>query len=214
MFPFSPFLISLNIPSNTTCTYRALVGTDMNKSYEYDNDFAWALIPSHDGMVESYSAGFDLSSECANYGQKLISLNHDSITKDTLALDTIMGWYDVPPTLTLTASSNAVTPNGRVTLTWSSVNANAVLSSNFGATGVSGSVSVTVPYATVFYISVSGRAGSVYKQVTINTSSGAGYYASMINRKTGAVMMTIPTGTYPMGSPTDVGKPDEAIFDI
>lgn len=82
MFTLSPFLIGLNFPTHTACRYNALIGIDPESPEHYQNDYSWALIPPHDGMVESYSAEFDLSQECATYQKSEISLNHGALLSD------------------------------------------------------------------------------------------------------------------------------------
>ncbi len=67
---------------------------------------------------------------------------------------------DTPaPTVTLTATPATITEGANTTLEWSSTNAVSVKSSNFGATGVNGSVSVSPVVTTTYTITVSGPGG-------------------------------------------------------
>jgi formylglycine-generating enzyme required for sulfatase activity/pimeloyl-ACP methyl ester carboxylesterase len=203
LFTLSPFLISLNWPTHTPCVYRSLVGTDMNKPSKYDNTFSWALIPPHDGMVESYSAGFDLSGESADYVKATVSLNHSYVTMHDVALAVLVGWRNERPTLTLIASNKAVTQGQPVILSWTSTGADTVVSSNFGATTVSGTKTIFPTYADTYTLTVSGRLGYVTQSVSV------GVGGSYIHPTTGATMMLVPRGTYAMGSPTGIGGADE-----
>lgn len=79
------------------------------------------------------------------------------------------------PTVTLTANPSTVYHNGSTTLSWSSVDATAVQSSNFGASSVNGSLTVsnltsTTPFATTktYAITVSGLGGTSTASVDVS----------------------------------------------
>lgn len=73
-----------------------------------------------------------------------------------------------PPTLTLTADPMVIQKGDSTSLTWNATNATALVSSNFGATSVSGSKSNLKPTVTTTYtITVSGSGGETTKSVTV-----------------------------------------------
>jgi len=75
------------------------------------------------------------------------------------------------PTITLSASSPSITQGGSTTLTWSSTNATSVSSSNFGATTINGTITVSPISTTTYNITVSGPGGSATASITISVSS-------------------------------------------
>ncbi|QQG50093.1 MAG: VCBS repeat domain-containing M23 family metallopeptidase [Candidatus Berkelbacteria bacterium] len=86
-------------------------------------------------------------------------------------------WSTNPPTLashnttvSLSASKIYSQLGKRVALTWSSTNATSVVSSNFGASSVSGSASLKPLRTTTYNITVNGPGGNASSQVTVNVS--------------------------------------------
>lgn len=80
------------------------------------------------------------------------------------------------PTISLSASPSTVTTNNpqavsSSVLSWSSTNATSVNSSNFGATSVNGSVSVSPTSTTLYTISVSGPGGTANSNTTVNVNT-------------------------------------------
>ena len=75
-----------------------------------------------------------------------------------------------PPTITLNASQTTIAQGESTTLTWSSTDATSVTSSNFGATTVNGSTTVSPSVTTTYNITVSGPGGSVSATVNISVS--------------------------------------------
>jgi prepilin-type N-terminal cleavage/methylation domain-containing protein/prepilin-type processing-associated H-X9-DG protein len=75
------------------------------------------------------------------------------------------------PTVTLSASPTTVDLGQTVTLTWSSTNATSVDSSNFGASGVSGSTTLKPTATTTYTITVANgnKTASASVTVTVNT---------------------------------------------
>lgn len=66
-----------------------------------------------------------------------------------------------PPTVNLSVSPSSIAYNGSATLSWNSTNATSVTSSNFGATSVNGSTTVSnLTSSQTYSISVSGPAGT------------------------------------------------------
>lgn len=97
------------------------------------------------------------------------------------------------PTVTLSSNpsvleigTGATNPVSQSTLTWSSTDATTVVSSNFGASAVSGTTTVSPTETTVYDITVSGPAGQGQNSttVTVNCTPGtgttAGGYANTI----------------------------------
>ncbi len=74
-------------------------------------------------------------------------------------------------TVTLAASSTSVAPGQTVTLTWSSTNATSVVSSNFGATAVSGTKDVAPTATTSYTITVQGPSGQATATVEVTVTS-------------------------------------------
>ena len=78
-----------------------------------------------------------------------------------------------PPTTTLTASPNSVTPGGSSTLTWSSTNTSSCVGSGFNTGNqTNGSVSVSVSSTTTYSITCFGTSGGQQSaQATVTVSS-------------------------------------------
>jgi hypothetical protein len=81
-----------------------------------------------------------------------------------------------PPTITLSASPSSILQGSSSTLTWSSANATAVTTSNFGAGAVSGSTSVSPSATTTYTITVRNICNvtaTANSTVTVNTLATA-----------------------------------------
>jgi len=70
-------------------------------------------------------------------------------------------------TVRLTVARSSITAGESVTLTWTSTNATSVVSSNFGATAVSGTKSVSPAATTTYSITVRGSSGDKTATVTV-----------------------------------------------
>lgn len=86
------------------------------------------------------------------------------------------------PTVSLTGNKDAILLGEAVRLDWSSANAASVAASNFGATGLSGSLQVTPAVTTTYTLTVQGPGGEVTGSfpvtvatvaVAVNPTSGA-----------------------------------------
>lgn len=78
-----------------------------------------------------------------------------------------------PPTITLSASPTTVSHNGSTTLTWASTNASSVQSSNFGASSVNGSLTLSNLTSTT--------SSSSTKQYTITVRGSGGTATATVN---------------------------------
>lgn len=82
------------------------------------------------------------------------------------------------PTVTLTADPSTIKSGGQVSLNWDSTDATTVVSSNFNASGASGSKKQKTDATTTYTITVSGPGGqatsSVLVTVTTDTGNGGG----------------------------------------
>ena len=75
------------------------------------------------------------------------------------------------PTVNLSVSPSSIANGGSTTLTWSSTNATSVSSSNFGATSINGSLTLTnQTQSRTFSITVSGPGGSATASATLNVA--------------------------------------------
>jgi len=77
-----------------------------------------------------------------------------------------------PPTVNLSANPTSITDGDSTTLTWSATNATSVVSSNFGASSVSGSKSVSPSSTTTYTITVSGAGGQATATQTVTVNAG------------------------------------------
>jgi hypothetical protein len=82
------------------------------------------------------------------------------------------------PTLTLTLNKTTINSGDLATLTWSSTNATTVVSSNFNASGVSGSVSVNPSTTTTYTLKVGGQSGQKESSVTLTVNPPTPSYKS------------------------------------
>ena len=82
------------------------------------------------------------------------------------------GGLGIPTTTVQLGASPTTIPNGQsTTLAWTSINANAVVSSNFGATTTSGTTSVSPTATTTYTITVQsplGDTATASTTVTVN----------------------------------------------
>ena len=112
---------------------------------------------------------------------------------------------NIPPTITLTASPTSIKKaGGSTTLTWTSARAESVVSSNFGAGGLNGSVVVTPAATTTYTITVSGggKQSTAIVTVTVGKESSTGAAAGRISwfRRTAAIQY--PPNDVPWNTPT------------
>ena len=105
------------------------------------------------------------------------------------------------PTVTLTADSTNLTLGESTTLRWQSTNADTVVSCTFGATSVSGEVSVSPAETTVYEIRVSGPGGEASASVTVTVAPAD------VTGPDGGMYVWVPPGEFMMGS--NDGRDDE-----
>lgn len=75
-----------------------------------------------------------------------------------------------PPTVSISFSPSSITTGNSSTLSWSSTNATSVVSSNFGATTVNGSTTLSPSTSTTYNITVSGLGGTASASSTLSVS--------------------------------------------
>ena len=81
---------------------------------------------------------------------------------------------NAPPSVKVTADTTHLTPGQSTTLRWQASNAATILSSNFGATPLSGKVIVKPATSTYYKLTVSGPAGTTTGGVWVYVGTGPG----------------------------------------
>jgi len=79
-----------------------------------------------------------------------------------------------PGTLTLTADETSISEGQSTTLRWSSTNASAVVSCNFGATAVNGTAVVSPTSTTTYEMTVACNGGTIRAEVCVLVTGGGG----------------------------------------
>lgn len=114
-----------------------------------------------------------------------------------------------PPTVNLTSDETTIHQGESTTLRWSSTNATRVVSSNFGATGVNGSKTVSPNSTTTYEITVEGPGGQVSDDATVWVIEGGGdepwerpgtHVGQEIVGPAGIPLVWVPSGSFMMGS--------------
>ena len=183
-------ITTTNVPDGTTLSWRiAAISGNINS-----NDFTSGVssgtlgISSNTGSV-TISVGNDLSTEGnESFVLEILSNGVVVATSSTITINDTSLTPTPAPTVTLSASPSTITRNNpeavsSSVLSWNSTNATDVISSNFGATSVTGSTTVS-PFSTTNYsISVSGPGGTANSNTTVNVNncvvpSGTSSYGS------------------------------------
>ena len=86
----------------------------------------------------------------------------------------IFSFSFVAPIVTLTATPSTIASGQSVQLTWSSTNGSTVVSSNFSATTLSGSISVSPTQTTTYTITISGTGGTTTQTATVTVGNNGG----------------------------------------
>jgi len=208
----SGFLESLANSQHVPTPYYGICGADANQPEKYFTDkylsdgvVSTLLGSEHDGMVGTVSSGYTgVSSKCGSWTTMKIRVNHDA-TKRILSNATpitpfsqVTSWLGnqtnqpAVPTLSLTADNTTLTPGQSTTLRWTSTNATTVVTSNFGATAVTGTKTVSPSATTTYTITVSGNGQQATASATVTVSGGG---------TPGANMVWVPGGSFTMGTP-------------
>lgn len=183
-------LTTTNVPNATTLYWTT--GGDVSNTDFTDLLSSSSFLTTNNSTTIVRTLRNDLNTE----GTELFNLQirTDSISGPVVATSSTITVIDtsttpIPaPTISLSASPSTVTLNNpeatrSSVLSWSSTNATSVISSNFGASSVNGSTTVSPFSATNYSISVSGPGGTASANTTVNVNtcvvpSGTSTYGS------------------------------------